>query len=127
MLGPSESWANRREIKIQRSCICFLQSISWSWLITIHDILICIKLFTDSKTHLPLVTEGHEGSSLHLNLLPRSVEELDHEVEEVGFPQVGGRLLGELRSADGTPRNSYLSGELYMCSYDNIDERGNWQ
>ena len=36
------------------------------------------------------------------------VVELDHEVEEVGFPEVRGRLLGVLGPADPAPTQNKL-------------------
>ncbi len=57
---------------------------------------------SDSHTYylfahlLRLVYELHEGRLVHVYGLAVPVVEADHEVEEVGLAEVGGRLLGEL-------------------------------
>ena len=52
------------------------------------------------STNLIFLDEGDEGGPLDLDGLTRSVVEGDDEVEEVGLPQVGGRLLLEVSSSD---------------------------
>lgn len=64
-------------------------------------------------THLLLLHEAHEGGALDLHGLPLPVVQSQDEVEKVGLPQVGGRLLlevspGQTHSA-GT-RDTRVSG-----------------
>lgn len=47
-------------------------------------------------THLLLLHEAHEGGALDLHGLPLPVVQSQDEVEKVGFPQVGRRLLLEV-------------------------------
>jgi len=55
---------------------------------------------TVQLTHLILLDEWDEGCSLDLDWLAGAVVEGDDEVEEVGLPQVGGRLLLEVGPPD---------------------------
>ena len=48
---------------------------------------------------LLLLDEGNERRPLHLHWLAGPVVHGDDEVEKVGFPQVGGRLLLKVSSA----------------------------
>lgn len=64
----------------------------------------------NERTHLSLVDELDEGGPLHLDGVLVAVEQLDHEVEEVGLAQVRGRLLRELDTTEGASerkRNSH--------------------
>lgn len=64
-------------------------------------------------THLLLLHEAHEGGALDLHGLPLPVVQSQDEVEKVGLPQVGRRLLLEVSSGQthsaGT-RNTRVSG-----------------
>lgn len=53
-------------------------------------------MWTRSKTHLLLLHKVNEGGSLYLHGLTLSVVQSQHEVEEVGLAEVGGRLLLEV-------------------------------
>lgn len=50
--------------------------------------------------YLVFLDEGDEGRPLHLHRLSGAVVEGDDEVEEVGLPQVGRRLLLEVGPCD---------------------------
>ncbi len=64
---------------------------------------------SDSHTYylfahlLRLVYELHEGRLVNVYGLAVPVVEADHEVEEVGLAEVGGRLLGELDGGHAAP------------------------
>ena len=51
-------------------------------------------------SHLSVLDEGDEGGPLDLDGGAVLVEQLDHEVEEVGLSEVAGRLLRELDAGD---------------------------
>ena len=62
-----------------------------------------------SPAHLVLLHKVHIGGPLHLHRLALPVVQRQHEVEEVGLPEVGGRLLlvvcpGQGHPAAGTGR-----------------------
>lgn len=54
-------------------------------------------------TYFLLLHEAHEGGALDLHGLPLPVVQSQHEVEEVGFPQVGRRLLLEMSPGQAYP------------------------
>ena len=57
-------------------------------------------------THLSFINELPKRGPLDFDLVAGSVEDLDHEVEEVGLAEVGRRLLRELDPADATPEKN---------------------
>lgn len=55
--------------------------------------------------YLRLVEEPYEGSPLDFDGLSNFVVEADHEVEEVGFPEIGRRLLRKVDPPDSDAEN----------------------
>lgn len=55
----------------------------------------------DDLAYFVVFHKVYEGSALYLHRLPLPVIERQDEVKEVGFPQVGGRLLLKVGPGQG--------------------------
>lgn len=67
-------------------------------------------------SHSVLFHEVDEGRALHLHGLPLPVIHGQHEVEEVGFPEVGGRLLLKVCSCQAHATVGRGAGNPRKCS-----------